>query len=122
MVLQLGSAWSQHNIGPCYDIQAAAEQLQNDISRFSQLLTDKPANLDPQLILKYAHKIAYTSFAPIGHQPGQPLSQHFRPPNPQEWQLRASQLHQFQGELLEVRKISCRKPLLQYSFAAVLPF
>ena len=54
--------------------------------------------VDLRAILKYAHKIAYTSFAPLGHDPAQPLPQHFRPPNPQEWQLRASQLHQFQGQ------------------------
>ena len=56
------------------------------------------APVDLRAILQYAHKIAYTSFAPLGHDPTQPLPQHFRPPNPQEWQLRASQLHQFQGQ------------------------
>lgn len=78
-------------------LQTAIEQLQASISQHSQLLT-ATANPDPRLILNYAHKIAYTSFAPVGHQPGQPLPQNFRPPNPQEWQLRASQLHQYQAE------------------------
>lgn len=73
-----------------------AEKLQSGISRYSQLAAPT-APLDLGAVLKYAHKIAYTSYAPLGHDPSQPLPQHFRPPNPQEWQLRASQLHQFQG-------------------------
>ncbi len=77
-------------------LQEVAEQLQTSITKHS-LLTSPGASLDPHAVLKYAHKIAYTSFAPLGHDPSQPLPPNFRPPNPQEWQLRASQLHQFQG-------------------------
>ena len=77
-------------------LQDIAEQLQASISRHSQLAAST-APLDLQAVLKYAHKIAYTSFAPLGHDHTQPLPQHFRPPKPQQWQLRASQLHQFQG-------------------------
>ncbi|KAL3159552.1 hypothetical protein ABBQ38_009968 [Trebouxia sp. C0009 RCD-2024] len=81
-------------------LQGIAEDLQSSISRHSQLVTPA-APLDLRAVLKYAHKIAYTSFAPLGHDASQPLPQHFRPPNPQEWQLRASQLHQFQAEYEE---------------------
>ncbi|DBA86022.1 hypothetical protein WJX77_010373 [Trebouxia sp. C0004] len=78
-------------------LQEVAEQLQTSIAKHSQLaLSQLP--LDLRAVLRYAHKIAYTSFAPLGHDPSQPLPQNFRPPNPQEWQLRASQLHQFQAE------------------------
>ncbi|KAL3157518.1 hypothetical protein ABBQ32_011980 [Trebouxia sp. C0010 RCD-2024] len=81
-------------------LQGIAEDLQSSILRHSQLVTPA-APLDLRCVLKYAHKIAYTSFAPLGHDVSQPLPQHFRPPNPQEWQLRASQLHPFQAEYEE---------------------
>ncbi|KAL0053026.1 hypothetical protein WJX82_011609 [Trebouxia sp. C0006] len=78
-------------------LQEVAEQLQTSIAKHSQLtLSQLP--LDLRAVLQYAHKIAYTSYAPLGHDPSQPLPRNFRPPNPQEWQLRASQLHQFQAE------------------------
>ncbi|KAL0036660.1 hypothetical protein WJX79_004582 [Trebouxia sp. C0005] len=78
-------------------LQGVAEQLQTSIAKHSQLtLSQLP--LDLRAVLQYAHKIAYTSYAPLGHDPNQPLPPNFRPPSPQEWQLRASQLHQFQAE------------------------
>ena len=87
---------------PVLSLKAIAEDLQSSISRHSQLVAPT-APIDLRAVLKYAHKIAYTSFAPVGHDPTQPLPQHFRPPNPQEWQLRASQLHQFQGQTVHNR-------------------
>lgn len=78
-------------------LQEVTEQLQTSIAKHSQL-TSSQLPLDLRAVLQYAHKIAYTSYAPLGHDPSQPLPQNFRPPNPQEWQLRASQLHQFQAE------------------------
>lgn len=78
-------------------LQGVAEQLQNSIAEHSHL-ESSAAPLELHSALRYAHKIAYTSFAPLGHDPSSPLPQHFRPPNPQEWQLRASQLHQYQAE------------------------
>lgn len=78
-------------------LQEVAEQLQSSIAKHSQLASSL-SPLDLRAVLRYAHKIAYTSYAPLGHDPSQPLPQNYMPPNPQEWQLRASQLHQFQAE------------------------
>lgn len=44
-------------------------------------------------IITYAHKLCYTTFAPPSYQAGVTVLHNFRPPVPQEWQLRASQLH-----------------------------
>ena len=49
-------------------------------------------------IVLYAHKLSYTTFAPLGYESGRPLVGHFRPPAPQEGQMRSAQLHQFAGE------------------------
>ena len=50
-------------------------------------------------LVTYAHKLSYTTFAPPGFVPGQTPLRNFRPPAPQDWQLRASLLHQFAGAL-----------------------
>lgn len=49
-------------------------------------------------IITYAHKLCYTTFAPPGYEAGVTVLHNFRPPMPQEWQLRASQLHASSGE------------------------
>ena len=49
-------------------------------------------------VLTYAHKLSYTTFAPVGFEPGKTPLGNFRPPAPQEWQMRMSQLHQFAGD------------------------
>ena len=48
-------------------------------------------------LLSYAHRLSYSSSAPLGFQPGQPLY-FFKPPAPQEAEMRASQLHSFARE------------------------
>lgn len=48
-------------------------------------------------LLSYAHRLSYSSAAPLGYQPGQPLY-FFKPPAPQEAEMRASQLHAFARE------------------------
>ena len=50
-------------------------------------------------LVTYAHKLSYTTFAPPGFVAGQTPLRNFRPPAPQDWQLRASLLHQFAGAL-----------------------
>jgi hypothetical protein len=48
-------------------------------------------------LLSYAHRLSYSSAAPLGYQPGQPLY-FFKPPAPQEAEMRVSQLHTFNRE------------------------
>lgn len=48
-------------------------------------------------LLSYAHRLSYSSAAPLGYQPGQPLY-FFKPPAPQEAEMRVSQLHAFSRE------------------------
>ena len=50
-----------------------------------------------QRTLALAHRLSYTSFAPPGFQPGITPLGNFRPPAPQDAQMRAAQLHQFAG-------------------------
>ena len=49
-------------------------------------------------MLTYAHKLSYTTFAPPRFEPGKTALGNFRPPAPQEWQMRMSQLHRFAGD------------------------
>ena len=49
-------------------------------------------------IITYAHKLCYTTFAPPLYEAGVTQLHNYRPPMPQEWQLRASQLHAHSGE------------------------
>lgn len=78
-------------------LQVAIENLQSSINQHQHKL-NSAYSVDGPTLLKYAHKLAYTSFAPLKHEAGQPLPPNIRPPNPQDWQFRASQLHQFQAE------------------------
>ena len=50
-------------------------------------------------VITYSHKLCYTTFAPPAYQAGVTVLHNFRPPMPQEWQLRASQLHAHRSEL-----------------------
>eukprot|EP01104_Vermistella_antarctica_P009145 TRINITY_DN232_c0_g1_i2.p1 TRINITY_DN232_c0_g1~~TRINITY_DN232_c0_g1_i2.p1 ORF type:complete len:400 (+),score=117.17 TRINITY_DN232_c0_g1_i2:225-1424(+) len=52
----------------------------------------KKNRLDPSEIITYSHKISYTTSAPPGWAPGESLMQ-FRPPHPQEGQMRAGVLY-----------------------------
>lgn len=49
-------------------------------------------------IVAYSHKLCYTTFAPPAYRAGVTVLHNFRPPMPQEWQLRASQLHAHESE------------------------
>ncbi|KAL4429587.1 hypothetical protein ABPG77_008636 [Micractinium sp. CCAP 211/92] len=84
-------------------LQAAIVALQSAVDRY----TPPPGYQPPQSsgvddayvhgLLSYAHRLSYSSSAPLGYQPGQPLL-FFRPPAPQEAEMRASQLHAFNRE------------------------
>ena len=91
-----------------FALQVAIQRLQASIAQHSDKVNKvKLSTLaDPNRLLSYAHKIAYTSFAPLGYKPGQALPPNARPPNPQDWQFRSSQLHQFQGDYQ--RAMPCR--------------
>ncbi|BDA44982.1 probable mediator of RNA polymerase II transcription subunit 4 at C-terminar half [Coccomyxa sp. Obi] len=83
-------------------LQATAACLQSLVDKHSLpdvpgYCTGPPSISLARDIITYAHKLCYTTFAPPGYQAGVTDLRHFRPPMPQEWQLRASQLHQFAG-------------------------
>lgn len=80
--------------------QAATEALQAAVDKYSP-----PDGYVPPVaggeayvrdIIAYAHRLSYTTFAPPGFVPGQTQLRHFKPPAPQDFQLRSSLLHQFQ--------------------------
>lgn len=81
--------------------QVAVAALQAAVDRFTQPPGYRPpATADEasvRSLLSYAHRLSYSSCAPLGYQPGQPLY-FFKPPAPQEVEMRASQLHAFARE------------------------
>ncbi len=84
-------------------VQDSADQLAACIQRNS--VPDVPASCKvppgaeaARRVLTYAHKLSYTTFAPPGFEPGKTALGNFRPPAPQEWQMRMSQLHRFAGD------------------------
>lgn len=86
------------------DAMRRAVRAQGVAGRLQQLLEHNTPSTVPECckqapsveyarqIITYAHKLSFTTFAPQGWAPGRPLGR-FRPPAPQDWQLRASQLH-----------------------------
>ena len=56
------------------------------------------AAVAPAKVLAYAHRLSYSTFAPPGFIPGQTPLRHFKPPAPQELQLRSSLLHEHHRE------------------------
>lgn len=84
-------------------LQAAIVALQAAVDRFTPPPGYQPppaAGVDEAYVrnlLSYAHRLSYSSSAPIGYQPGQPLY-FFKPPAPQEAEMRVSQLHAFNRE------------------------
>ena len=99
-------------------LQALAEDLQQTLDDMAlpdgaacSQLPATPAAV--RQLLDYAHRLAYTTFAPPGHTAGQPLPPNFRPPAPQDWQMRASQLHSFSGLRALQRHLMCRSQMLQ---------
>lgn len=116
--LQVGACSA--GLGPCIALQAFSQSvmikaelpLQESAVELQRLLDKhslpdvpdyckQPASVsNARAILTYAHKLCYTAFAPPGYEAGITQLHHFRPPMPQEWQLRASILHQHAGMLL----------------------
>lgn len=84
-------------------VQAAVIALQAAVDRFSPPPGYKPPPAGDaayvQGLLAYAHRLSYSTSAPLGYQPGQQLY-FFKPPAPQEAEMRASQLHAFNRELV----------------------
>lgn len=89
--------------------QESIVSLQAAIDRYSPLpdtsntfILDTPEKV--KSIISYSHRLAYTSFAPPGFVPGQTQLRHFKPPAPQELEMRASQLHQLQKKWDEMQQ------------------
>ncbi|KAL4458401.1 hypothetical protein ABPG75_013266 [Micractinium tetrahymenae] len=84
-------------------LQAAIVALQAAVDRYTPPPGYQPppsSGVDAAYVrglLSYAHRLSYSSAAPLGFQPGQPLF-FFKPPAPQEAEMRASQLHAFSRE------------------------
>jgi hypothetical protein len=82
-------------------LQTAIVALQATVDKFTPPPGYRPpAACDERhvrALLSYAHRLSYSSSAPLGFQPGQPLY-FFKPPAPQEAEMRASQLHSFARE------------------------
>jgi len=84
-------------------LQESADQLAACIQRNSVPEVPACCRVPPgaeaaRRVLTYAHKLSYTTFAPPGFEPGKTALGNFRPPVPQEWQMRMSQLHHFAGD------------------------
>ena len=82
-------------------LQATINELQHAIDVASALVTDHhtPLVTTPDLakeLIAYAHRLSFTTTAPPGFIPGQTPLMLFKPPAPQDIQLRSSALHQFQ--------------------------
>eukprot|EP00884_Botryococcus_braunii_P012964 jgi/Botrbrau1/21669/Bobra.43_1s0067.2 len=78
-------------------LEGVAGRLQKLLERNTPSTVPESCRQEPSVeyarqIITYAHKLSFTTFAPPGWAPGKPLGR-FRPPAPQDWQLRASQLH-----------------------------
>ena len=90
--------------------QAAAEQLQSVIDACAPLEAEIPRGapaVAPADVLAYAHRLSYSTFAPPGFLPGQTPLRHFKPPAPQELQLRSSLLHEHHRELQQQVQGAC---------------
>lgn len=85
------------------ELQAAIVALQAAVDKYTPPPGYQPppsSGVDAAYVrglLSYAHRLSYSSSAPLGYQPGQPLL-FFKPPAPQEAEMRASQLHAFSRE------------------------
>ena len=83
-------------------VQRAVEELQAAVDASEPLATRAPPmSMNAQRaaeVVAYAHRLSYTTSAPPGFVPGQTPLGHFKPPAPQDAQLRSCQLHEFQSE------------------------
>ena len=83
-------------------LQEAISDLEMAIHYATPLAIDQPpvAATEEQgrELIAYAHRLSFTTSAPPGFVPGQSPLMHFKPPAPQDFQLRSSVLHQFQSK------------------------
>lgn len=84
-------------------LEAAATGLSDSIDRNTPAEVPERCGSPPSIAgvertLALAHRLSYTSFAPPGFEPGVTPLGVFRPPAPQDGQMRAAQLHQFAAE------------------------
>lgn len=86
--------------------QAQALQQLLDKHAMPEDLSSAPSVAFARDIITYSHKICYTTFAPPRYRAGVTVLHNFRPPMPQERQLRASQLHAHRSEY---RRYHCAK-------------
>jgi hypothetical protein len=83
-------------------LQAAIDQYSPLPDTSNTFILDTPEKI--KSLISYSHRLAYTSFAPPGFVPGQTQLRHFKPPAPQELEMRASQLHQLQKKWEEMQQ------------------
>jgi hypothetical protein len=83
-------------------LQAAIDQYSPLSNTSNTFILDTPEKI--KSVISYSHRLAYTSFAPPGFVPGQTQLRHFKPPAPQELEMRASQLHQLQKKWEEMQQ------------------
>ncbi len=84
-----------------YEFQVAITELQSAIDTAAPLANGRRAPVASTIdqakeLIAYAHRLSFTTSAPPGFIPGQTPLLHFKPPAPQDIQLRSSALHQFQ--------------------------
>ena len=84
-------------------LQGAVELLQAALDAALALAEDSAAAVvvsaaKARDVVAYAHKLSYSTAPPPGFVPGKTPLGHFKPPAPQELQLRSSQLHQLHRE------------------------
>ena len=94
-------AWAPGSDAPLA-AQAALEQLQAAVDAAAPLAADAaPVAADAAAareVVAHAHRLSYTTAPPPHFVLGRTPLGHFKPPAPQDLQLRSSQLHQFQRE------------------------
>ena len=78
------------------------QQLQSAVDAAKKLAGEEAAVVpdvrQAQELIAYAHRLSFTTSAPPGFVPGQTPLGLFKPPAPQDMQLRSSVLHQFQRQ------------------------
>ena len=91
-VCQIACSEAYH-LNCCTQEQAQALQQLLDNHAAPEDLGDARSAASAAEVVTSSHKLCYTTFAPPAYQAGVTVLHNFRPPMPQEWQLRASQLH-----------------------------
>ncbi|KAK3274534.1 hypothetical protein CYMTET_17284, partial [Cymbomonas tetramitiformis] len=75
------------------------DHLQDFLDNHPDMKNPCETHLPLELVIGYAHKVSYTSFAPHNYNTGQPVKAN--PPAPQEEQFRASKLHEHAAKILQ---------------------